>query len=89
MGAAGVYIRKTGGSIEFGSLLHRCNNVGGDIERRRNLQASSSGGLAPVDDPGYPEVLLLLEPDAIGHPALLPQGERYFGWVRPSGCVDT
>jgi hypothetical protein len=32
----------------------------------------SSGSTAPVDNLGHPQVFLPLEPDAIGHPALLP-----------------
>src|ERR1700680_2005779 len=38
-----------------------------------DLQGCSSGGLPPVDHLGDPQVFLLLEPDAIWHPALFPQ----------------
>jgi hypothetical protein len=53
---------------------------------RRYLQGFSSSGLAPVDHLGDPQVFLRLEPDAIGHPALLPQGncdlDRLRSWWR-------
>jgi hypothetical protein len=53
-----------------------------------DLQECSSGSLPPVDHLGDPQVFLLLEPDAIGHPALFPQSKRYFGWLRSWGRVD-
>ena len=52
-------------------------------------QACSSGGLAPVDHLGDPQVFFRLEPDTIRHPAFLSQRKRYFGRVRSWGRVDT
>jgi hypothetical protein len=80
----------------FARRLHQNQVRKGEIARgARNmdtpvdLQEHFSGGLAPVDYLGDPQVLFRLEPDSIGHPALFPQSQRYFGWMRRFGCVDT
>jgi hypothetical protein len=53
-----------------------------DYEAPPRSAKFSSGGLAPVDDLGHPQFLFRLEPDTIGHPALLPQSKRHFRWLR-------
>jgi hypothetical protein len=72
-------------------ITWRCYNKGGRGDcggAITDLQGRSSGGLPPIDHLGHPQVFLLLEPDAIGHPALFPQSKRYFGWLRRWGHVD-
>src|SRR5260370_12388659 len=46
--------------------------IEGSMKRHRDLQGFSSGGLAPVDHLGHLQFFFLLEPNAIGHPALIP-----------------
>jgi hypothetical protein len=57
--------------------------------RHRDLQACPSGSFAPVDYLGDPQILLLLEPDAIRHPALLTESKCHLHWARSRGRVDT
>jgi hypothetical protein len=67
--------------LDFGGTLHCCNSSG--------LRGCSSGGSTPVDNLGDPYICVRLEPDAVGHPTLLPESKRDFGRVCSWGGEDT
>src|SRR5258708_1729212 len=78
-------------TLEGSSIAVACcivNNGGRETyEVQRDLHGFSSGGLATIDHLDDPNLFLMLEPDAIGHPALLAQSKRHFRWLRCWGRV--